>query len=76
MKKIEFLLSKFIKNHSFGDRCCKTDVIDHYVKECSFESLPTNGLEACIIGSVYARRKNEESNAYKKLLDESPIDKD
>lgn len=65
-----------MKNSSFGDFCCKIDAIHHRIKECSYEPPSLNGLEEFLIGSVNPQSKNEEIEAYNKLLDESPIDED
>lgn len=69
--KIEFILSKIMKNPFIGDSCCQVDAIDEYVREYSSD-LPLNyGLKVSLIGS--ANHRNDKFEMYKILLNKNPI---
>lgn len=69
MRKIDFIMSKFMKNTSFGDSYCQVDVINDCVKQYSSDPHSLDGLEASLIGKE--NHENNEAKAYKKLLDEN-----
>ena len=52
------------------DYCCKFNIIDENIKECSFEQFPHNIMEAYLIWNISHESKNKEAKAYKKILDE------
>lgn len=66
-EKINFILSKIMKNPSIGDSCCKIYITDEYVRYSSLEHFPKDELEACLIRRY--NLKNDEANSYENLLD-------
>lgn len=48
-ENIEFLSSKLMKTHTFNDSCCRFDIVDRSVKECSFEPSSLDILEMYLI---------------------------
>lgn len=66
-EKINFILSKIMKNTSIGDSCCKIDITYEYVRDSSLEHFPKEELEACLIGRY--NLKNDEAKSYGNLLD-------
>lgn len=49
-EKIEFNLANLMNSPSVKDSCCRVDIINQCVKECSLGSFSHDGLEACLIG--------------------------
>lgn len=66
-EKIEFILSKLMKNPYIEDSCCKVDVINDCVREYSSDPYSIDKLVARMIGS--ANLENDEAGACRKLLD-------
>lgn len=49
---------------------CQVDIIHECAREYSLEPLMTDGLDACLIGSV--NLKNDEAKSYEIMLDKDP----
>lgn len=70
-KKIEFILSKFMKNPFIGDSYYQVNIIHERAREYSSEPLPTDGLETYLISRV--NLKNDEAHMYVILLDKNHV---
>lgn len=60
-----------MKSPASKDSCCRFNIIDQNIMECSFETLPPDRLKACIVRNSNKKKKQEEVEAYRKTLDGS-----
>lgn len=69
------MLAKLMKNPSIINSCNLIDIIDACVKESTFEHLPIDNLEACLLGDNKIN-KFYEAEDYEEVLDKNPISYD
>ena len=67
-EKIEFILSKFMKNPSINDTACLVDIIDECIKEHASGPPPTKGMDVSL-----TETEVEEASPHQEELDVNPV---
>ena len=66
----ELEVSNFMRSPSVKDSCCRIDIVDYCVRECSLASSSQDSLEDCLLGNTNTNAAGE-TQFYIKLLDEN-----